>query len=222
MKRWQEQLATGRLLLDWHGETPRRAMGFRPSDRRGSPKPLSERHPIFAPNESHLLTVAPTGAGKGRSTIIPTLLTYPGAAVVVDPKGDRINPVEVWRSTEKCLELAAQEIKDLIFARVGRSEEISRLIPHRKPAALAAGPVPRRPLVVIHFMQNRPPLCPPIPQKSSSTSGIRQEEHAKRNGRLFKPFPRPPFSRKPALHEAERAFALRTWEVFSTPRHALR
>jgi type IV secretory pathway TraG/TraD family ATPase VirD4 len=36
--------------------------------------------------DSHLMTIAPTGAGKGRSVIIPTLLTYPGPIIVVDPK----------------------------------------------------------------------------------------------------------------------------------------
>lgn len=36
----------------------------------------------------HLLTVAPTRSGKGVSSIIPNLLTYEGAALVVDPKGE--------------------------------------------------------------------------------------------------------------------------------------
>lgn len=36
----------------------------------------------------HLLTIAPTGAGKGTGSIIPALLTYPGAAFVIDPKGE--------------------------------------------------------------------------------------------------------------------------------------
>ncbi len=38
--------------------------------------------------DSHLMTIAPTGAGKGRSVIIPNLLTYPGPIIVVDPKGE--------------------------------------------------------------------------------------------------------------------------------------
>jgi type IV secretion system protein VirD4 len=38
--------------------------------------------------DRHLLTVAPTRAGKGVSTIIPNLLTYPGSALVIDPKGE--------------------------------------------------------------------------------------------------------------------------------------
>jgi len=36
----------------------------------------------------HLLTVAPTRSGKGVSSIIPNLLTYPGSVLVVDPKGE--------------------------------------------------------------------------------------------------------------------------------------
>lgn len=38
--------------------------------------------------ESHLVTIAPTGFGKGRSAIIPTCLEYPGSMVVIDPKGE--------------------------------------------------------------------------------------------------------------------------------------
>lgn len=38
--------------------------------------------------DGHLITVAPTGAGKGRSVIIPNLLNYPGPIVVIDPKGE--------------------------------------------------------------------------------------------------------------------------------------
>ncbi|MEM7061119.1 MAG: type IV secretory system conjugative DNA transfer family protein, partial [Pseudomonadota bacterium] len=38
--------------------------------------------------DRHLLTVAPTRAGKGVSAIIPNLLTYEGSALVIDPKGE--------------------------------------------------------------------------------------------------------------------------------------
>jgi len=38
--------------------------------------------------ESHLLTLAPTGAGKGRNAIIPACLSWPGSMVVIDPKGE--------------------------------------------------------------------------------------------------------------------------------------
>lgn len=38
--------------------------------------------------EGHLITVAPTGSGKGVGSVIPALLSHEGSAVVVDPKGE--------------------------------------------------------------------------------------------------------------------------------------
>ena len=38
--------------------------------------------------ESHAAIIAPTGAGKGRSVLIPWLLSYRGSTIVVDPKGE--------------------------------------------------------------------------------------------------------------------------------------
>ena len=45
-------------------------------------------HHIRFADDGHLLTFAPTGAGKGVSSIIPNLLTYPGSIVCIDPKGE--------------------------------------------------------------------------------------------------------------------------------------
>jgi type IV secretion system protein VirD4 len=42
---------------------------------------------VRAPRQ-HLLSIAPTRSGKGVSLIIPNLLTYQGAVLVVDPKGE--------------------------------------------------------------------------------------------------------------------------------------
>lgn len=44
--------------------------------------------PIWLEGEGHLITIAPTGAGKGRGALIPNLLTYEGPAIVIDPKGE--------------------------------------------------------------------------------------------------------------------------------------
>ena len=44
--------------------------------------------PIYYPGETHLLTIAPPGAGKGTSIVIPNLLRYPGSVVVADPKAE--------------------------------------------------------------------------------------------------------------------------------------
>lgn len=38
--------------------------------------------------DAHILTLAPTGAGKGVSCVIPALLDYPGSMFVIDPKGE--------------------------------------------------------------------------------------------------------------------------------------
>jgi len=44
--------------------------------------------PAWHAGEGHLVTIAPTGAGKGVSCIIPALLSWDGPAIVVDPKGE--------------------------------------------------------------------------------------------------------------------------------------
>lgn len=62
------------LLLGFE-EPPRRSNGF--------PVPVWDHS-----REGHLVTVAPTGAGKGTGCIIPALLTWRGPAIVIDPKGE--------------------------------------------------------------------------------------------------------------------------------------
>lgn len=43
---------------------------------------------LRAPGDAPLLTAAPARSGKGSGFIIPTLLTYPGSIVIIDPKGE--------------------------------------------------------------------------------------------------------------------------------------
>ncbi len=47
------------------------------------------------PGQAHAMTFAPTGSGKGVSTIIPNLLKYPGSVFCIDPKGE--NPMVAGR-----------------------------------------------------------------------------------------------------------------------------
>ncbi|AUW47185.1 type IV secretory system conjugative DNA transfer family protein [Rhizobium leguminosarum] len=49
--------------------------------------------------DGHLLTIAPTRSGKGKTTIIPNLLRYQGSCVVLDPKGELFEATSQWRST---------------------------------------------------------------------------------------------------------------------------
>lgn len=61
------------LMLGWAGK----------ERKDGFPSPIWDEQ-----EEGHLLTVAPTGAGKGVSCIIPALLAWQGPAIVIDPKGE--------------------------------------------------------------------------------------------------------------------------------------
>jgi type IV secretion system protein VirD4 len=100
--------------------------------------------PISYVGDGHLMTVAPTGAGKGRSAIIPNLLSYLGPIVVIDPKGenyavtsrrrkdmgqevfcldpfgvleyksDGLNPLDIFNLDESDVETDAQMLADLL------------------------------------------------------------------------------------------------------------
>ncbi|TWB21106.1 type IV secretory system conjugative DNA transfer family protein [Nitrospirillum bahiense] len=48
--------------------------------------------------DRHLLTIAPTRSGKGVSAVIPNLLTYPGSALVIDPKGENAKATALRRA----------------------------------------------------------------------------------------------------------------------------
>ncbi|MGO6982535.1 type IV secretory system conjugative DNA transfer family protein [Rhizobium leguminosarum] len=62
----------------------------------GEPKPAGFVH---WDGDGHLLTIAPTRSGKGKTTIIPNLLRYKGSCVVLDPKGELFEATSKWRST---------------------------------------------------------------------------------------------------------------------------
>lgn len=73
-----------RLLLGWRLEAENVPIGF--GDAAAPPEQAGD--PIWLEGEGHVITVAPTGAGKGRGGLIPNLLTYEGPAIVIDPKGE--------------------------------------------------------------------------------------------------------------------------------------
>ena len=58
-----------------------------------------ERQVLCDDSERHILLCAPTGAGKGRGVIIPTLLTWGESALILDPKdGENLQVTGPWRS----------------------------------------------------------------------------------------------------------------------------
>lgn len=76
--------AGDKLLLGWQIGEMKPQVGF-----REGPAPAREAgNPLWLDGEGHMITIAPTGAGKGRGALIPNLLTYEGPAIVIDPKGE--------------------------------------------------------------------------------------------------------------------------------------
>ena len=87
-----------RLTLDTHGSAHfgTAAIGARhlapaaPADgfALGLMPDVSRRSDARFRQDGHILTCAPTGAGKGIGAVIPNLLAYPGSAFVLDFKGE--------------------------------------------------------------------------------------------------------------------------------------
>ena len=77
------------LLVGWslEHETKPRPIGFHYGSPRTSPS-AGYLDPILFDGEGHLITIAPTGSGKGTGCIIPALLRHPGPVIVIDPKGE--------------------------------------------------------------------------------------------------------------------------------------
>ncbi|MEO0399629.1 MAG: type IV secretory system conjugative DNA transfer family protein [Pseudomonadota bacterium] len=44
--------------------------------------------PIGVSDDRHMMSVAGSRSGKGRSVIIPNMCLYPGSVIAIDPKGD--------------------------------------------------------------------------------------------------------------------------------------
>src|SRR4051812_15830307 len=67
------------------GYEARQESGFGFPD--GHPPPQAEG-PIVFDGDGPICVIAPTGAGKGRDLLIPTILTYEGPLIVTDLKGE--------------------------------------------------------------------------------------------------------------------------------------
>ena len=80
----RKQQTGDRLLLGWRLEDPAGPIGFGDAAAPGA----GAGEPVWLEGEGHVITIAPTGAGKGRGGLIPNLLTYEGPAIVIDPKGE--------------------------------------------------------------------------------------------------------------------------------------
>ncbi len=89
--RLPEQLDDPGLLVGWSLELEhaKKPLGFAYGDPRKSPR-TGYIDPILLESDGHLITIAPTGAGKGVGCIIPALLRHEGPVIAVDPKGENV------------------------------------------------------------------------------------------------------------------------------------
>lgn len=79
------------LIVGWslEQEPRRRPVGFTFGERDAAlSASLAQVAPILMEREGHLMTIAPTGAGKGTGCIVPALLRFKGPVIVIDPKGE--------------------------------------------------------------------------------------------------------------------------------------
>ena len=54
-------------------------------------------HALFYDDDAHIITIGGSRSGKGVSLILPNLLSYPGSAIVIDPKGENANITAKFR-----------------------------------------------------------------------------------------------------------------------------
>jgi type IV secretion system protein VirD4 len=121
------------LLLGWTaGEAPRAPMGFSAPQTAPRPTPVETAGAVTYGQDRHLLTIAPTGAGKGRSVIIPNLLRFEGSVIVIDPKG------ETWHTTHRRRREMGQQVHLLDpFGAIGkRTDSLNPFDLFRRPGAL--------------------------------------------------------------------------------------
>ncbi|ESR23661.1 hypothetical protein N177_2891 [Lutibaculum baratangense AMV1] len=94
-QRWAtfDQIAEAGIVISSNATFPMDALQI-------AKQPVPDRpdleFPLYFRGEGHLLTVAPTGAGKGQRLILPVLLDYEGPTVVLDPKGENYEHT-AWR-----------------------------------------------------------------------------------------------------------------------------
>lgn len=77
-------LLVGYSIEEQHRKTP---FGFSFGDEKFTPQG-GYLDPYLFHGEGHLITIAPTGAGKGVASVIPAALRHQGDLVVIDPKGE--------------------------------------------------------------------------------------------------------------------------------------
>src|ERR1022692_4037120 len=90
---------------------------------------------VRAPRQ-HLLTIAPTRSGKGVSLIIPNLLNYRGAVLVVDPKGENAWVTAEYRRNVLGQKTVIVDPWDEVHSRYGSRVGVVESIAHFNPLSI--------------------------------------------------------------------------------------
>ena len=89
--------------------------------------------PIGIRDDRHLMTVAGSRSGKGRSVIIPNMCYYPGSVIAIDPKGDLATITAARRghgsSTSEAMNMRVHVLDPFEVARGNASEYRSSFNP---------------------------------------------------------------------------------------------
>ncbi len=92
------QLRPGETPIGW-AVTANPSVGFAPRKPNERTR-AADRRLIAYRGDGHFVTIARTGAGKGRSCTIPWLLTMPNPAIVLDVKGEAFHTTAAYRRDE--------------------------------------------------------------------------------------------------------------------------
>ena len=88
---------------------------WRPGQIRLGASLYDPRWLVGAEDDRHITTIATSRAGKGRSVIIPNLLTWPGSALVIDPKGQNacVTALKRGKGDGRLVECLGQKVRIL-------------------------------------------------------------------------------------------------------------
>ncbi|SOE20100.1 type IV secretion system protein VirD4 [Spirosomataceae bacterium TFI 002] len=76
------------ILMGYSHSNFQQIVGFK-SNKTKKASPIPEELLTFD-GRAHIITIAPTGAGKGIGTVQPNILNYEGPLITLDPKGEQV------------------------------------------------------------------------------------------------------------------------------------
>lgn len=101
-----------------YGPGGRFVFGYAPPERAGE-----GAYPVTYGGARHGITVAPNRSGKGVSTCIPALMSHPGSAIVLDPRGEITAATARFREQVLGQKIAIYDPYNVICADLGRDPD---------------------------------------------------------------------------------------------------